>query len=268
MIYFMFLFLLLTSCQNEGTPKDSTLKKKNQVREFITRSEGQLTSIPPLQMIPPTPYPWEKEKSLPKITKEYFRCKGSSLNPIRSECISGQMVKHLDCGGCERHSLPLKDGKEFIYPILIDLLNHIQEKTGKRVVITSGHRCPDHNTYVDPFPLNQYSKHQIGAEVDFYVQGMENNPEALLNIIFAYYKNNPKKEYAEFARYEKNDSGVSTPPWMNKEIFIKLYKSGEGRNLDNRHPYPYLSIQVRHDSAKNQRVSYSWDQAFSNFLRY
>jgi hypothetical protein len=268
----LFLLLFITSCQNPDTPKDHTLKKKNQVREFISRSDGQFTYIPPMEMVPPTIYPWEKENSLPKITKEYFRCKGSSLNPVRSESVGGGVVKYHDCGGCERHSLPLKESKEFIYPILIDLLNHIQEQTGKRLVITSGHRCPDHNSYVDPFPLNQYSKHQIGAEVDFYVQGMENNPESLLNIIFAYYKNHPeyknKKEYREFTRYEKNDSNVSIQPWMNKEIFIKLYKANEGRNLDNRHPYPYISIQVRYDSAKNQRVSYSWDQAFSNFLRY
>lgn len=265
-LHICFLLLLATSCQNGDTPKDSTLKKKNQVREFISRSDDQYTYIPPMEMIPPTPYPWEKENSLPKMTKEYFRCKGSSLNPVRSESVGGEVVKYHDCGGCERHSLPLKDGKEFIYPILIDLLNHIQEQTGKRLVITSGHRCPEHNAYVDPSPLNLYSKHQIGAEVDFYVQGMENNPEAVLKHIFAYYKN--KKEYTEFSRYEKNDANVSTQPWMNKEIFIKLYKANEGRNLDNRHPYPYISIQVRHDSTKNQRVSYSWDQAFSNFLRY
>lgn len=266
---FILILFLLTSCQIGDIPKDSTLKRKNQVKEFITQSDDQLTYIPPLKIVPLVPYPWEKENSLPKITKEYFRCKGSSLNPLRSEYTGGQMVKYLDCGGCERHSLPLKEGKEFIYPILIELLNHIQEKTGKRLVITSGHRCPEHNTYVDPSPLNQYSKHQIGAEVDFYVPGMENNPEAILNIIFAYYKTHfNQKEYTEFNRYEKNDANVSTPPWMNKEIFIKLYKVNEGRNFDNRHPYPYISIQVRHDKAKNQRVSYSWDQAFSNFLRY
>ena len=31
-----------------------------------------------------------------------------------------------------------------------------------------------------------------------------------------------------------------TIPWFNKEIFIKLYRKSEGRDGDNRHPYPYL----------------------------
>lgn len=270
---YIFLILLMISCQTPDISKNSTLKKKNQVREFISREDDRSKiEIPSMEMILPTIYPWEKGNSLPKITKEYFRCKGSSLSPVRSEWVGGEVIKYLDCGGSEKHSLPLKDGKEFIYPILIDLLNYVQEKTKKRLVITSGHRCPEHNTYVDPSRLNQYSKHQVGAEVDFYVQGMESHPEAILDILFSYYKMHPdynnNKEYVEFTRYEKNDAYVITPPWMNKEIFIKVYKANEGRNLDNRHPYPYISIQVRYDSMTNKRVSYSWDQAFSNFLRY
>ena len=31
---------------------------------------------------------------------------------------------------------------------------------------------------------------------------------------------------------------VLIPPWYNKEILIKLFKKNEGRDLDNRHPYP------------------------------
>lgn len=268
MILIFLLFLI--GCQGNDPTHDAALKRRNQKGEYLYRKHDEVTLIPPMQPITQLAYAWEKNgaNGLAKITKEYFRCKGSTMSPPRTEHLRGEVVKYHDCGGSTKHSLPLRNGQEFIYPILIDLLNHIQAKTGKKVVITSGFRCPDHNTYVDPTPSNQTSKHQIGAEVDFYVQGMENQPEAVLKIIFDYYKNNPKKDLCEFKRYEKADTNVSTKPWMNKELFIKLYKRTEGRNLDNRHPYPYVSIQVRYDTQKNERVSYSWDQAFRNFLRY
>lgn len=210
---------------------------------------------------------WEKStQSVQEITKEYFRCKGNGLNPIKSEIVRGEVVRYSDCGG--QHSLPLREGKESVYPILIELMNYIQKKHQKRLVITSGHRCPEHNAYVDPSPDNQYSKHQIGAEVAFYVQGLESRPEAILETIFSYYQEryNHDKDYI-FKRYEK-ETNVSSPPWMNKEIFIKLNKAHEGRNGDNRHPYPYITIQVRYDRDKNERVAYSWDQAFGKYHRY
>jgi hypothetical protein len=53
---------------------------------------------------------------------------------------------------------------------------------------------------------------------------------------------------------------------MNKEILIKFYMPNEGRNADNRHPFPYLSIQVRFDRETNMRVAYSRADA-QYFLR-
>lgn len=259
---FFLLALVLAACQNSP----DTSKYKNVKGDYITRTKGQKTEIPPLQMIPSMT---EKEDpNLPKITKEYFRCKGSFSNPIRAEQLAGQVVKHLDCGGSQKHSLPVKEGKEWIPAILIQLLNEIQTKTSKKVVITSGHRCPEHNKYVDASPMNQYSKHQIGAEVDFYVAGMEYQPEKILQIIFDHYKNHSEKDLKEFKRYEKPNSNVVTKPWMNKEIFIKLFQPSEGRNLDNRHPFPYISIQVRYDLERGERLEYSWDRAFREYLRY
>lgn len=178
----------------------------------------------------------------------------------------GKIVENIfDCNGSESHSLPIRHNEEFVYPILIELLNEIQASTGKPVIITSGHRCPSHNHYIDASPKNQASKHQIGAEVSFYVAGLENTPDPILNAIFAFYKSNPrytgeKKAYAEFERYEK-ETDVSTKPWFNKEIMIKLYKPNEGRNGDNRHPFPYFSLQVRYDKDTNMRVAYSWKEA-------
>lgn len=250
------LLLLLFSC-SDSNPKKSTLRG-----EYITRTHDDFAFIAEPQLpLPREPYPWEKPLigNHPPITKEHFRCKGSSSNPERVYFNGKENIHLRDCGGPTKHSLPLQDGKEFVYPILIDLLNYIQAKTERRVIITSGHRCPDHSAYAEP--ENPHSKHTVGAEVSFYVQGLESQPEKIVALLQQYYAGAP------FERYHKEDTNVSTPPWYNKEIFIKLFKPTEGRNADNRHPYPYLAIQVRHDRDRNCRVLYDWNMAHKNFLR-
>jgi len=42
----------------------------------------------------------------------------------------------------------------------------------------------------------------------------------------------------------------------------------EGRNFDNRHPYPYIELQVRHDRETGKPVSYSWNGAHKTIHRY
>jgi hypothetical protein len=265
------LFLLVTGC----SPSENNSKKYgNQKGEYVYRKQEEVLFIPSAEYIPPTNYFWNKEQigHLPKISKEYFRCKGSSLNPFRIIQKEKEIERIYDCGGTQKHSLPLQDGKEFVYPILIDLLSYIQLKTEKRVVISCGHRCPEHHRYADPSIENQYSKHMIGAEVSFYVQGFENKPEQIIQWIQNFYKETARyqgqKDYLEFKRYEKPDTNVSIQPWFNKEIFIKLFNKKEGRNFDNRHPYPYISIQVRHDRDLNEKVTYTWIKANRNYHRW
>lgn len=264
--------LIFCGCSSNDGPKND--EKRIIKGEYIYRLHNEtLFSIPaPIKKNTPL-YPWDGGNfgKSPRITKEYFRCKGSNLNPPKMVLQNKETVCCQDCGGTEKHSLPLRDGKEFIYPILIDLLNYVQIKTGKKVVITCGHRCPEHNAYSDPLPSARYSKHMIGAETSFYVQGFEDRPEYILKLLQGYYAETPKyqgrKEYQEFHIYDKEDTDVSTPPCYNKEVFIKLYKKKEGRNEDNRHPYPYISIQVRFDMDRNEKVVYSWEQAFKSYLR-
>jgi len=167
------------------------------------------------------------------------------------------------------HGLPLRDNKEYIYPILLELLNYCQEKTGKRVIITSGHRCPKHHEYARRSGEPLASKHLIGAEVSFYLEGMEKEPEKVVKLLTEYYKErNCDASYGEFQRNIKLSENIRTLPWANKEIIIKLYQPDEGRNFDNRHPNPYLSIQVRYDREKNAPVTFSWDDATKKYLRY
>jgi hypothetical protein len=260
------------SCSSSEEADNDRARFQNATGEYIYRRHNEFFfKIEPPVKSQPALYPWESLSSN-IITKDYFRCKGSSLNPphvIQQQ--KGEALRYFDCGGAEKHSLPLNKGKEFIYPILIDLLNYIQDKSDKKVVITSGHRCPDHNTYVDSLKENQASKHMLGAEVSFYVRGWENQPEKIIELIQAYYLEKPQyarlKEYQQFERYKKENTNVSTHPWMNKEIFVKLFKKQEGRNFDNRHPFPYISIQVRYDMDAQEKVIYSWEKANHNFQR-
>lgn len=203
-------------------------------------------------------YFWSQRYVGNLITKEFFRCKGSSVHPL----IIGKQILS-DCNGA--HSLPLKEGKEHIYPILMQLLNYIQEKTKKEVVITTGHRCPKHNQYADASNYNAASLHMIGAEVDFYVLGMEEKCHEIVEMIKQYYHEdkevNKDSDYITFKRYTQKNVNVRIEPWYNQEIFIKLYEADEGRDYDNQHPYPYISIQIRYDRQRKEKVRFNHEQA-------
>lgn len=249
----------------EQTEKEKIRKANCKFEAIYRKSSDRFYSIQiPAQMVR-TSYPWESEANLPRITKEFFRCKGSPINPP----IIDSTGPLSDCDGCTRHGLPIIHGKEGVYPILIDLLNYLQKKTGRRVVITCGHRCPSHNTYSDPTKENRISKHQIGAEVDFYVQGMEERPQEIVGLLMQYFQETPQykndKENQEFKRLEKSE--LTLQPWMNKEILIKTFQKNEGRDADNRHPHPYISIQVRYDKETKERVVYEWAKANLGYPR-
>ncbi|MBS0655354.1 MAG: DUF882 domain-containing protein [Verrucomicrobia bacterium] len=266
---FLFLFFLLASCQNSEQSTSSSHTRCDPIDRLHTDHGLHLPAIKPATQ---QPYPWQTEGvgQLRAIQKDYFRCKGSNLHPPHIVLQDGKETgRFYDCAGAEKHSLPVVNGKEFIYPILLELLSEIQKQTGLPVIITSGHRCPAHNAYLDPRIKAQSSKHMIGAEVDFYVQDMQETPEKVIQIIFNFYNSQAryqgKKEYQTFSRFEK-ETDVVVAPWLNKEIFIKLHSKTEGRNFDNRHPYPYISIQVRFDREKNERVVFTPQQA-QQFLR-
>ncbi len=272
MYYLLLLFVLvLTGCSS----KEEKLRKQNLRGEYVYRlaDEHFFTPIHPKPQTRET-YPWEDTYigGFPRITKEFLRCKGNPLNPVVIQTREKkESLYYRDCPGGKKHGLPLYEGKECVYTCLVELLNYIQEKTEHRVVITCGHRCPQHNGYSDYSPSNWGSKHMLGAEVDFYVEEMEEKPLEILALIQEYYLERPPfsqdKEFTQFVRYEKGGLNVSIPLWYNKEIFIKLYKEGEGRDFDNQHPYPYLGMQVRYDRVLNKRVVFEQIQA-QNYLRH
>lgn len=254
---------LLFSCSGYEKSEYNKLRKQNAKGEYIYRkSADRFFSFKPPEKKEKKAYPWEviAGSDLTKLSKHHFRCKGNSLNPSYSH----EDKSYQDCKGSFEHGLPFIEDKEGVYPTLVNLLNFIQAKTKKEVVITTGHRCPKHNSYADPFKDNLYSKHQIGAEVDFYVKGLENSPEKIIDLLISYYEDDP--DYKKFSRYS-GKTNVSIQPWMNKEIFIKLVQKQEGRDFDNQHQYPYITIQVRYDKDRDIPVTYSWEKAHSRYKR-
>ena len=277
LLYLLFIgCLIFSGCSSIEEPLTDPVRRRNQVSEYIDRRSDEFLFAPPSPKLQPSPsYSWEQPSpnSLPKITRDFFRCQGSEFNPMRTVTTASGPPQYLhDCGGMDRHSLPVRDGQEFIYPILIELLNAIQTKTGKRVIITSGHRCPTHNTYVDDSRDNSTSKHTIGAAVTFYVQGMEYKPSLVVQQLFNYYNEAAKyKDLPDYQLFKTDDSPkqpTKTPAWLNKEIVARIYESTEGRNCDNRHPYPYISLTVRYDSTLNKPVSYYWDKAHRSYMSW
>lgn len=269
-VFLLSFLVFVTGCNKDGEEE----KEESTLEPIGNIALQKKYALPGPELISRTPYPWEKGyvRGLPRITKEFFRCKGGMDHlPYLDDKQGDTKVYRFDCEGAARHSLPVRDGDEFIYPILLELLNDIQEKTGCRVIVTCGHRCPEHNTYADPLPYNQTSKHQIGAEVDFYVEGYEQKPEEIIALLMEHYTQNPsyreKRDYREFLRLEQEKTDVLTPPLYNKEVLIKLYLSHEGRDRDNAHHFPYLSLQVRYDREKQERVIYTWEKGTKGFRK-
>lgn len=270
MVYWLvFLLFFCLGC----TTEESSSRKKNLKGEHLYRHSDEFFFVPD----PPRPivrknFPWEDRYLVgpPRITKEFFRCKGNGLNGVIIQKREGkETLYYRDCCGGKNHGLTLREGKEFIYPCLIELLNYVQQKTGKQVIITTGHRCPQHNTYCDYSSSNWGSKHMLGAEVDFYVEGMEEEPGRIIELIQGYYREiSPfagDRRFENFTRYEKLGLNVSTPPWYNKEVFLKLYLASEGRDFDNQHRFPYVCIQVRWDRELESPVTFS-PKEIQNYL--
>src|SRR5262249_48899898 len=121
---FLILLTAFTACSSD----DSHIahSQRFQKGEYLYRMQQESQfPVPPAEPSLPEPYPWEQNfvGNHLKITKEFFRCRGSSLNPVHT-IGKEEVTRYNDCGGAEKHSLPLRENKEFIYPILIDLLNY------------------------------------------------------------------------------------------------------------------------------------------------
>jgi len=253
------------SCSQQVSRSENVrMRKRNVVKENIFRwSKDCMFESVETHVAPLPEYPWRESrhfKHYVPITREFFRCKGNRSNLPRR--IPGGREFFVDCLGLEQHGLPYAGGEEFIFPILITLLNYIQETLHSRVVITTGHRCPLHNKYADTSLLNMMSKHQIGAEVDFYVIGFETNYQQVVQRIINFYQKDREKEYRYFSCSLNYFNA-----WHNKEIMIRVHAREEERDMDNLHPYPYLTLEVLFDRQKETPVMYAENKA-QDYIKY
>ena len=239
------------------------IRRLNLHRESIYRFAGE-KFFPDAQIVlkPRVAYPWEAKMigNYMRINKEFFRCPGRRNNPI-CDGVS-------DCGGVRSHSLPTEGGTEFVYPVLIDLLNYVQIKTGRRVVITCAHRCPIHNKYAEP--MATHSKHLVGAEVDFYVEGYEQDMAQIVEILVRFYRESEvyatQSEYTSFSVCTGNPRSLAHPGWKNREVAIRVFGPDEGRDFDNRHEHAYISIELLYNREARKKVHYNWNTANQSLL--
>lgn len=265
----LFTFLIVAfgfySCTGLEESEKNKIRKLNAKKEAIYRNhDDKFFSLKNTKKRQLEPYFWENTitGNIQKITKEYFRCKGSFSNtPIILYGKTSNEKYHYDCNGFDEHSLPVKDEKEFVYPVLIDLLNYVQQKTMKPVVITCGHRCPKHNLYAEPHETK--SKHLIGAEVDFFVKGLEYDPMLVVESLKKFYE---EKSFDFGSLVKTSSSPLET--YENKEVKIILSKEGQKRDFDNRHPYPYLTIEVKYDRDKKKPVFYNWHISHKTVMKW
>jgi hypothetical protein len=268
---FILYLLLLIGCSGLEKAQQAKIRKGNEVKDPIVRLSSELyftNSLP--RRKEKEKYPWEERYigSFTKITKESFRCRGSSSHGERMIINSDGLEERLvDCEGLGSHSLPVREGEEFIYDILIDLLNHVQAKNKKRVIITSGYRCPIHNRYCNHTKINASSKHQIGGEVDFYVEGMEQDVEVIVEQLIDYYKEQ-EPSYQQFRKVIREKNGIQYPVWSNKEISISISHYKISGDLDNAFSHPYITIDLKLDRERGERVEYSWQKANNGYMRY
>ena len=262
-IFFGLLAIIFFSCSGLQKTEYDKIRKKNITAERITRKhDDKLDLIKNPSVQKNEPYFWEDVDQiyLPKITKDFFRCRGHNKNPPKE---FNKLVLS-DCKGSSKHSLPLIHGRENVYQTLLDILNYIQIKMNQKVVVTCGYRCPKHNMYAEPTETKSY--HMLGAEVDFYIKGYETQAESVIDEIMNYYKISEqykdKNEYTDFKK--DNDTKV----WSNKEISIKYFDKSEGRDIDNRHPYPYISIRVKYDKDLKEEIVFSKSKAEKGYYKW
>lgn len=113
------------------------------------------------------------------------------------------------------NSLPVGRGAKYMASLglVVDVLNDIQKRFGKPVVVTSGYRCEALNVAVGGVPNSQ---HMLGEAVDFFV------PTVPLLSVFSYVLDNV--EFDQVIMYRrKRIIHLSVRPWgrVRKMAFVR-----------------------------------------------
>lgn len=237
------LFLLVSCGSFEKSEKKKLMQKEKRVCAVVLQGGEKQLDLGPSQSFEVAGYPWERYGFLLlPISKEHFRCKGSSLSPPKTFLsYSGQLQTVQDCGG--DHSLPLKNDQEYIDPMLIDLLNALQDKLGAKVIVLIGHVCPVHAIYDNPMAPHKDFKYQLGAKVAFYVEGNESQTvlKALADI---YLQKDPNAVIKE-----NSEEG-----WSSSMVMARSMKQEQ-------EIYQAVTIEMKLDSQTKQSIYYDAKKA-------
>ena len=255
-ICFILLFLQV-SCSTADEREKSQRMSNNKAVEKIYRLSHEKVYVEEDRVLATRElYPWENETEFAKITMNTLRCRGDNTHVPRHK----KDKEYVDCNGMHDHGLPYVDGEEFVYPVLVSLLNKIQNSFNKRLIVTSGHRCPRHNNYLT-LGASKISKYMIGAKVDFYVEGMEEGVDDVIERIMYLYENDSD----EYRRFTKTTGQGHFPAWRNKEISISASSEGE-HSVTLKKNHPVITVEVRWDRERNQRVNLDWKKAYQGFI--
>lgn len=260
--FFPVLAICLVGCSGLEQSEQEQIRKVNAKVDPITRfSDEHFYQISFPEKKTEKRAGLKESSSIKKIDKEHFRCKGSLSNkPVVS--LEGKTLN--DCEGAYKHSLPIRREKEFIYPALIEVLNFIQNRLSKKVVVLSGHRCIDHLRYVkqDYTPLS--FKSLVGAEVRFYVEGAENQLDSIVSAIFSYYD-------LFFPKDKQMVSFTSSPEnkvYENKELIVRLIEPNHPEIEEHALSFPYCQIELKFDRELNKKISAKLEDGLSAYYRW
>lgn len=233
----LFLILILnTSCSHKKSPM--TAKTYNIHKDFIPND-----FVLPQESSQKNPtYQWEKQyPSFPSFTKYSLRCPGTNTEQ--------NVLPHKKCLGALHHGLPLYNGKEYIYPKLIALLNFLQIENNEKIIIIRGHVCPKVFSLLNT--QEQNTKYLIGAIVK--ISSKINWEKKLPSLIKKFYDN--KKEEDPLYEIKSPDYPII---FVNKEFKFIIHKPLIINSME---------IEVLYDKEKDLLIKFDLEDA-QNYLHY
>lgn len=239
-LYYLLLFalfnVLTVSCSDK---KSATISKTYNIQKDFTPT----SFILPYELPQKSPtYPWNTcHPRFLSLTKYSFQCSGT--NP------EADIPLHQKCLGTLHHGLPLVNGKEYIYPRLIDLLNFLQKENKEKIIVIRGHICPKIFSLLDT--QEQHEKYLIGAMVK--VSSQINWEKNLSPLVKKFY--DKKKEEDPLYEIENSPYAIT---FINQEFKFIIHPS----SLTN-----IMEIEVLYDKEKDSPIKFT-EKDIQNYLRY
>lgn len=198
------------------------------------------------------------QNTIPPLTPEHFRCKGSHHNPITKHTIDGKQTYFQDCDGSHTHSLPIIDGKQTVYPHLIELLNHVQDVTGRQIRVLTGHRCYIHQSYLSSEMKDLTSAYQLGAAADVCFQSSSTGLKEIIHAIMDWYEQTNLPGSTFNANSDSNR-------WSNRYVQLSYH---ETTDIDTKYKGPHISITLKVDPSTGKKITYSYRKVRNNLIIY